>query len=1059
VWHVAAVADVLDTPSVRTCQTCGSSNPDTARFCNACGERLAAHEATPHRRIVAALFCDLVGSTELAERTDPEVLKRIMDRYFGTMRASIERHGGTVEKFIGDAIVGAFGIPTSHEDDALRAVRAALEMRAAADELDRDVGIDARIQVRIGIDAGETFAEDGAAIDGRVAGDAFNTAARLQSTADVGDVLVSGPAERLARRSLRTERLTPLTLKGKTEPVDVFRVLGIHEAPSLTQTTFLGRSRAITTLEHALEDAIEAEACVIVTVLAPPGVGKSRLAETFADAVDGRARVLAAQTPSYGEGVTFSPLIELLADAAGIPAAEAEAVASSLRRRLAGEPDGAAVADRLAQILGVHEALAADASWAVRRLLEALSRDRPLVVILDDAHWAEEPMLDLVDAVVERFHGRLLVVCLARPELLDRRPTWAAGKPRAVTTTLPPLEPPDARRLAETLLPDAPRSVIDRVCEAAEGNPLFLEQLVAMLIDRGSFVEGRWVGAEDDEIEIPSTVQALLAARIGDLEPAARRILEHAAVEGRRFRMAAVRALAEGVEEESFDLGLVILERRGFIDPDDEAAGRWRFAHALIAEAAYRGISKEHRATLHERLAAWLLSGEAEQPDVDESAARHLERAFHLYEELGIRNEAARALAERAGALFAEAGGRAFAGVDLIAARDLLGRAARLLPQDSSRRLDLLPNLGVALTETGRPEETEALLVGAVEQARSVGADAAALRASIQLLANRVYRSPTQPEIVAAAADAHAAAKALEALGDRVGLAEAAIAIEYLGWMRGDLEEHRVWGVLALRHGLAAGRPREAAQGAADAVLATAFGRTPFDGFPAVADDIDSIAEHPLTMSASAALRAMSALGAGDDDAFDRHERDWRDVLDHHGLSWVSAAHGLVMAALETWVGRAGIAEERLREARDVLAAAGDVWWLDSIDALLGSALAIQGHRREFLTHADAFEASNPVPDRDSLVRRPLLRSRALLVRGSTADAEDAARSAVAAAEGSDLVLSRAEANLALADVLEARGRPDDAAAARGHAADILEAKGFRAALDHLARAGQGART
>lgn len=322
-----------------------------------------------------------------------------------------------------------------------------------------------------------------------------------------------------------------------------------------------------------------------------------------------------------------------------------------------------------------------------------------------------------------------------------------------------------------------------------------------------------------------------------------------------------------------------------------------------------------------------------------------------------------------------------------------------------------------------------------------------------------MYRSPTQPEIVAAAADAHAAAEALEALGDRVGLAEAAIAIEYLGWMRGDLEEHRVWGVLALRHGLAAGRPREAAQGAADAVLATAFGRTPFDGFPSVADEIDSIAKHPLTMSASAALRAMAALGAGDDDAFDRHERDWRDVLDHHGLSWVSAAHGLVMAALEMWVGRAAIAEQRLREARDVLAAAGDVWWIDSIDALLGSALATQGRRREFLTHVDAFENSNPVPDRDSLVRRPLLRSRAFLMRGSTADAEDAARSAVSAAAGSDLVLSLAEANLALADVLEARGRPDDAEAARGHAAGILEAKGFRAALNHVAGADQGTRT
>jgi class 3 adenylate cyclase len=1037
---------------MRTCQGCGGSNPDAATFCNACGARLTARETSPRRRIVAALFCDLVGSTELAERTDPEVLKRIFDRYFRTMRASIERHGGTVEKFIGDAVVGAFGIPISHEDDTLRAVRAALEMRSAADDLDREMGgRDARIQVRIAIAAGETFADEGAAIEGRVAGDVFNTAARLQSAADVGDVMISAAAERLARGRLRTEVSRALTLKGKAQPVDVFRVLGVRESPAPSQTPFVGRSRAMTMLGHALDDAIHDGACVLVTILAPPGVGKSRLAEAFADDVRGRARILVAQTPSYGEGVTFSPLIELLAAAAELPVADPEAVASALRRSLADEADGAAVADRLAQVLGVHEALAADASWAVRRLLETLSARQPVVVILDDMHWAEEPMLDIVDAVVDRFHGPLLLLCLARPELLDRRPTWAAGKPRSLTTTLPPLGPTDTRRLAEALLAEAPVPIIDRVCETAEGNPLFLEQLTAMLIDRGSLVEGRWRDAGDGEVEIPATVHALLAARVDDLDPPVRTLLEHASVEGRRFRVSAVRALVRDVPEDALDLGLVTLERRGLIDPEDEGAGRWRFAHALIAETAYRGVSKEVRAALHERLATWILTEDAEQPDVQESAARHLERAFQLREELGISDEASRALAERAGLLFAEAGARAFAGVDLIAARDLLGRAARLLPQDSPRRLDLLPNLGVALSETGRPEETEALLASAFEQADPTRADAAALRARIQLLANRVYRSPTQPEIEAAAGEAHALADALQALGDDVGLAEAAIAIEYLGWMRGDLDEHRVWGMRAVRYGLAAGRPREAAQGTADALLATAFGRMPFDGFSAVADEFESIAEHPLTTSTSSGLRAMAALAVGDDEGFERHERAWQEVLGENGLSWVGAAHALVIAALETWTGRAAVAEQRLRDARDVLAAAGDVWWLGTIDALLCSALAAQGRRREFFALADAFEASDLVPDRDTLVRRPLLRSRALLMRGSTADAEDAARTAIAAAEGSDLVLSRAEADLVLADVLDARGRADDAEAARAHGVAALEAKGFRAALDRSA--------
>jgi class 3 adenylate cyclase len=1006
--------------------------------------------APARRRIVVALFCDLVDSTRIAERTDPEVLRKIMDRYYTAMRTSIERHGGTVEKFIGDAVVGTFGVPTAHEDDTLRAVRAAVDMRRAAEDLDREGGDqDVPIGVRIAIDAGETLADETAAMEGRLAGDVFNTAARLQSSALPGDIVISTAAERLARGRLTTEPMPALELKGKSGPVEAARVLGVRDAPLPTATPFVGRSRPLSMLGLALEDAIESRTCVMVTILAPPGVGKSRLAATFADSAGDRADVLVAQTPSYGEGVTFSPLIELLAAAAGRPDADLAGVVSALRRRLAGEGDGEAVAGRLAQVLGVHEALAADASWAVRRLLETMSARRPVIVIIDDLHWAEEPMLDIVEAVVGRFRGPLLMLALARPELLDRRSTWGSGKANAMTTTLPPLGPDDTRRLAETLLAGAPDSVIDRVCDSAEGNPLFLEQLTAMLIDRGSLVDGAWQGGDETTVEIPATVQALLTARLDDLDHVARTILEHASVEGRRFGGAAVRALADDPAE-PIDDGLATLERRDLIELEDEASGRWRFAHALIAEAAYRGIPKELRASLHERLAGLLLSGDGTPPDVDEAAARHLERAFHLREELGLRDQVTSELAERAGVLFAHAGERAFAGIDLIAARDLLGRAARLLPDDDPRRLELLPDLGVALTETGRPDETEALLTAAVEQARGAGLVAAEMRSRIQLLANRVYRSPTQAEVRSAAQEAHVAAEALAALGDDVGRAEAAVAIEYFGWMSGDLEEQRTWGIEAVRAGLAGGRQREAAQGTADAVLATAFGRLPFDAFHDVAGEIDAIAEHPLTTSSASAIRAMAALGSGDRAAFDRHERAWRDELDRHGLSWIVAAHGLVIAALQIWTGEAEAAEHRLRESREVLTAAGDLWWISTIDQLLGSALIAMDRRGEFLAHVASFDATDAIPDRDTLVRRPLLRSRALLLDDAAADAEDAARAAIAAAEGSDLLLSHAEAQLALSDALAARGRTEEAARAREAAIGLLRSKRFHAALEHL---------
>jgi predicted ATPase len=275
----------------------------------------------------------------------------------------------------------------------------------------------------------------------------------------------------------------------------------------------VGRDRHLVALHQALQDAIDAQACVLVTVLAPPGVGKSRLADAFCDAIRERATVLVGQTPSYGEGVTFAPLVELLAQAAASSSRDAEEVATAIRGRVADQPDGAAVGDRLAQVLGVGEAFASEASWAVRRLLEVMASERPLVVVLEDLHWTEGPMLDLADAVVERIHGPALFLCLARPELLEQRPTWSAGKPRAITTTLPPLSAEDARRMAEHLLGGAPASVIDRVCETAEGNPLYLEQLTAMLADRGLLVDGSWAGADDAEVEIPTTVQALLAPR------------------------------------------------------------------------------------------------------------------------------------------------------------------------------------------------------------------------------------------------------------------------------------------------------------------------------------------------------------------------------------------------------------------------------------------------------------------------------------------------------------------------------------------------------------------
>ena len=636
-----------------TCTNCGHENPNGAKFCMECAKPFATGvPAQETRKLVTALFCDLVGSTSLAEKHDPEVLRPILGGYFDEMRDAVERHGGQVEKFIGDAVVAIFGLPSAHEDDALRAVRAAAEMQRRMTTLDASSSLP--LAARIGITTGEVLVP---ADDRPVIGDVMNTASRLQSSAQPGDVLIGEPTWRLVRETVVADAVPPIEAKGKAEPVAAWRVLDVRPSFTRVDTPFVGRGRHVRMLGEALDDAVAADGCVLVTILASPGVGKSRLASAFAASQEGRSTILVGQTPAYGEGVTFAPLVEWVSQAAGLPGGEAGDVAAALRERLAGLPDGVPVADRLAQLLGVGDASGADTPWAVRRLLEVLAAERPLVVVLEDMHWAETPMLDLVDAVVDRLHAPVLMLCLARPELLEQRPTWAAGKPRAFTATLPPLSADETQRIAEILLgSQTPRSVVERICGTAEGNPLFVEQFAAMLADQGLLVEGRWMGADDVEVEIPTSLQALLAARLDRLDPVARLVLERASIEGRRFRIASLQALAPEVSPGELQSSITSLDSSGLVQPEDGVGGRWRFAHALVLDAAYRGLSKGQRAELHERLAAWLAIEDAEQADVGESVARHLERALHLREELGLRDERSAALASRAGELFAVAG-------------------------------------------------------------------------------------------------------------------------------------------------------------------------------------------------------------------------------------------------------------------------------------------------------------------------------------------------------------------------------------------------------------------
>ncbi|MDX6591517.1 MAG: hypothetical protein QOJ13_713 [Gaiellales bacterium] len=1029
------------------CHACGHENRNGARYCEQCANALGAAPAPHARKTVTALFCDIVGSTALAERHDPEELRPVMERYFGAMRTAVERHGGQVQKFIGDAVVAVFGVPVAHEDDARRAIAAGLEMQRCMASLREGSSIP--LEARIGITTGEVIVSaDGTPI----IGDAMNTASRLQSAAAPGEILVGDSTWRLTRRDIALEAIDAVHAKGKAEPVAAWRVVGAHPTTARTSTDFVGRERPLRMLVEALDDAIVARAPVLATVLAPPGVGKSRLAAAFSATVRSRALVLTGQTPAYGDGVTFAPLVDLLGQTAGRAAESAEAVAAALRAKLMSQDDGTVVADRLAQILGVGEAVSADAAWAVRRLLESLAEQEPVVVILDDLHWAEHPMLELADSVIDTAHGPVLFLCLARPDLLEHRPTWAAGKPRAMTTSLPPLSEEETRRIGRLLLGgDVPSAILERVCDMAEGNPLYVEQLTAMLADQGLLVDGSWHGPSDVEVPFPDTLHALLAARIDRLDDMRRIALERASIQGRRFRLPALHATSP-LDHDATETALVHLERSGFVEPEDGSGMRWRFAHGLITEAAYRAIPKTQRAELHERLADWLADEEADNAGTDEAVARHLERALRLREEVGRRDDHSAQLARRAGHLFATAGLRAFSAVDLITTRDLLGRAAVLLPTTDPRRLDILPNLGVALTETGRADETETLLAQAVEESRAAGSERDALRATIQLLSNRIYRAPTDPEIDAAVPEAERAYRVFEGHADDAGLAEAAIALEYLEFTRGRVARAYEWTHRALAHGLAAGRLRESAQGTADLVAFACLGPTPYDQLPDEADRRLFGRKEPISTSAGHALNALAALAVGDESAFREHDALRQQTIDRHGLGWLGAAQALVIASVETVIGHPDAAERRLRTARDILTALGDIWWIATLDGFLCAAVAAQGDQQRFLRLAEAFDTSLPVPDRQARIMRRVVRARGFLLRGLTAEAEDAARDAVEIARPTDLTQDGARALLVLADILTARDQTEAAAACRLEARELLMAKRNVAAVSHLER-------
>ena len=490
-----------------TCPQCGQENPEGFKFCGSCGARLEAVAAPREtRKTVTVVFSDVTGSTALGEQLDPESLRRVMGRYFDEMKAVVEAHEGTVEKFIGDAVMAVFGIPIVHEDDALRAVRAAAEMRdrlgALNEELERDWGV--RIEVRTGVNTGEVVAGDASGGQRFATGDAVNVAKRFEEAAPAGrDPPRRDDVPARARRG-RSRAGRALALKGKSAPVDAYRLLAIEPGAAgrarRLDSPMVGRERERTALEQAYERAVGERACHLFTVLGAAGVGKSRLVAEFLDGLGERATVVHGRCLPYGEGITFWPLLEVVRRLYG------EDFPSTIRARLAGDENAELIAERIGAALGHVESTGPtdETFWAVRKLFEAQARERPLVVVFDDLQWGAPTFLDLVEHIADWSRDApILLVCLARPELLDGRPGWSGGKFNATSVLLEPLNEAESGELVGNLLGRAQLAdeVRARVTDAAEGNPLFVEEMLAMLIDDGLLERsnGDWVPTGDLE--------------------------------------------------------------------------------------------------------------------------------------------------------------------------------------------------------------------------------------------------------------------------------------------------------------------------------------------------------------------------------------------------------------------------------------------------------------------------------------------------------------------------------------------------------------------------------
>ncbi len=1036
-----------------TCPRCREQNPERARFCLACGHELAAAVPTEIRRVVTVLFCDLVGSTELAHGIDVERLRAVLARYFERMSAAVDRHGGRVEKFIGDAVLAVFGIPVAHEDDAVRACRAAMDMRAELADLNEELRLEFGITLesRTGINTGEVVAGDVTDERSLITGDAVNLAARLEQNAAPGTILLGEPTYRLVRGLVVAEAAPPVEAKGFGRPLVAYLLEDVD--------AFVGRVRRFDApivdrdaeramLRRTFERVVTGRRCQLFTLLGPPGIGKSRLVDEVATTEVGEMQVLRGRCLPYGERITFRPVAEIVEQAVRSHGGD-PGRADDIETLLHGALRADVVASRLAQVLGHSPGDPApdDVFWATRRLLEELARERPVVLVFDDIHWAQPLFLDLIEHLADRSgDAPLALVCLARPDLLELRPSWAGGMLNATTVLLDPLGPGDTQRLLDNLLGKAsiPSGLRERIVELAGGHPLFAEELVAELIDDGTLVEtenGWSVARDTHELSLPATVAGLLAARIGRLPVAERAVLERASVIGQEFTTADVEFLAPVMPQGEVARTLESLVRKEMIRPAG-ADDAWAFRHVMLRDASYEGMAKGARADLHERFADRKATEGGD--DHDDLVAHHLDAARELRLQVAPGDPRASDLASRAGAAYAAGGRRAAARGDMPTTVRMLERAGVLLPPTDRSRLETVPYLADGLVQRGDMDRALALLDDMAMIADRIGEACIASRARIERYTWGLIAEPgatSGPEFIALARGAVTIAEREERDEDLAAALDALVLAERL--VAGDASAMLAAAERSLALALDSGLHAQATSSASNIATALRIGATPCTDALARLSTLDALLPgEPMTAAALDLVRASLLVSLDRPDEARSRLDEARVIFDDLELSRWAAALTEVEAEIAWSRGDPEAAEPAMRETLAFFHERGETMEVALGAADLALLLCDLGRIDDAATLADEVVADVPGYVLETQIGWHRVRARVLAAREALTDAVSSAEAAVRIARGTDFVPIMAGTLLDLAAVQRAGGRDDLASAAAEEAIGWYERKG-----------------